>query len=199
MTGGRRRIALIAAGAVATAGLAAGAVAATNGGGDGAGDLAAAINERAGTQITADDVEGAYLDLLSERLDEAVAAGRLTREQADEMLERAKDAPGLPGLGPGPGHMMGPGGPGPHGAVLDEVATRLGLTEAQIRQRLDKGRTLTQIAKAEGVTRAQLVATIRAALTDEGVPADRVAELATHIADDTRPEGGPRGHRGPRP
>jgi hypothetical protein len=198
MTGGRRRIAIIAAGAVATAGLTAGAVAATSGGGDEAADLAGAINERAGTQITADDVEGAYLDLLSERLDEEVAAGRLTRERADAMLERAEDAPGLPGLGHGPRH-MGRGGPGPHGAVLDDVATRLGLTEAQVRRRLGTGRSLAQIADAEGVTRAQLIATIRAALTGAGVPAERAADLAAHIADHTRPEGGLRGHRGPRP
>lgn len=63
------------------------------------------------------------------------------------------------------------------------------------------GQTLTQIAKAEGVTRAQLIATIRAALRAEGVPAARTAALAAHIADHTRPEGGPGGHgpRGARP
>ncbi len=197
MIRGRRGIAALAAGAVATAGLAAGAYAATSGGGgDTAGDLAAAINERAGTQITADDVEGAYLDLLSQRLDQAVADGTLTREQADEMLQRAKDAPGLPGGGFGFGGRGGPGGPGgPHGQVLDDVADLIGLTEAQIREKLEDGDTLTQIAKAEGVTRAKLIATLRAALKEEGVPAARTAELAKHIADDTRPERGER-HRG---
>jgi cytosine/adenosine deaminase-related metal-dependent hydrolase len=194
---GRGRIAVLAAGAVATAGIAGGAVAATSGGGDEASDLAAAINERAGTQITADDVEGAYLDLLEERLDEAVTAGRLTREQADEMLARAKDAPGLPGLGGHGGPGMSRGG-GPHGAVLDEVATKLKLTEAQIRQRLENGSTLTKIAKAQGVSRAELITTIRAALKADGVPAARTAELAAHIADDTRPEPGEH-RRGPRP
>ncbi|MGD9573547.1 MAG: hypothetical protein AB7V62_16840 [Thermoleophilia bacterium] len=197
MIRGRRGIAALAAGAVATAGLAAGAYAATSGGGgDTAEDLAAAINERAGTQITADDVEGAYLDLLSQRLDEAVAAGKLTRERADEMLERAKDGPGIPGAGFGFG---GPGGPGhgPHGQVMDEVADLLGITEAQIRERLQDGKTLTQVAKAEGVTRAKLIATLRTALKAEGVPAARTAALAAHIADDTRPERGERFRGGP--
>ncbi|WP_217921201.1 hypothetical protein [Miltoncostaea oceani] len=200
MTMGRRtKIAILAAGAVASAGIAGGAVAATSGGGDQASDLAEAINERAGTQITADDVTGAYQDLLKERLDEAVAAGRITQAQADEMLERAKDAPGLPGFG-GHGPGMGRGGPGgPHGAVLDEVAAKLKLTEAQIRTKLEAGSTLTRIAKAQGVARAELIATIRAALTADGVPAARTAELAAHIADDTRPEPGEHGPRGLRP
>lgn len=84
MTFGRRRIAALAAGAVAVAGVGAGAVAASGGSGPpGASDLAAAINERAGTSITAEQVEGAFLDLLDQRLDEAVVAGRITRAQAD--------------------------------------------------------------------------------------------------------------------
>ncbi len=189
---GRRKIALVAAGAIATAGIAGGAVAATNGGGDEADDLAAAINARAGTQITAADLEAAYTDVLKERLAEAVTAGRITQAQADEMLARAADAPGLPGSGR-------PGGPGrgghggPHAQVLDEVATRVELTEEQLRTRLRAGTTLTAIAKAQGVTRAQLITTIRAALKADGVPAARTAELAAHIADDTGRRHGERG------
>jgi len=199
VTFGRRKIAALAAGAVAAAGIAGGAVAATSGSADQAGDLAAAINKRAGTSITADDVTGAYQDLLKARLDADVAAGRLTQEQADQILERAKSAPGLPGLG-GPGFGHGPGG-GPHAAVLDEVATKLKLTEEQLRTRLRNGKTLTAIAKAQGVSRADLLATIKAALKADGVPAARIDELAAHIADDTRPKGGPgRGFGwGPRP
>ena len=196
MTFGRRKIAALAAGAVAAAGIAGGAVAATSGSTDQAGDLAAAINKRAGTSITADDVTGAYKDLLKARLDADVAAGKLTQEQADQILERAQSAPGLPGFG-GPGHGVGRG---PHGAVLDDVATKLKLTEAQLRTRLESGKTLTAIAKAEGVSRADLLVTIRAALKADGVPAARINELAAHIADDTGRRGGGGGsHGGPRP
>ena len=53
---GRRKVAALAASAVAVAGISAGAVAATNGSADEASDLAAAINKRAGTSITADQV-----------------------------------------------------------------------------------------------------------------------------------------------
>ncbi|MGE0025954.1 MAG: hypothetical protein AB7O78_08505 [Thermoleophilia bacterium] len=200
MTFGRRRIAALAAGAVAVAGISAGAVAATNGSSDEASDLAAAINNRAGTSITADQVEGAFQDLLKARLDEAVKAGRITQAQADEMLKRAQDAPGLPGFG-GPGHGPGPGfghgGPGMRGGeVMTKVAKSLDLTEEQLRDRLESGTTLAQVAKAQGVSRADLIATLSAALKAEGVPAARVADLAKHIADDDHDGPGPRGGRG---
>jgi hypothetical protein len=194
VTFGRRKIAALAAGAVAVAGISAGAVAATGGSGDEASDLAAAINNRAGTSITADQVEGAFQDLLKQRLDEAVAAGRITQAQADEMLKRAQDAPGL-GLGFG-GRHGGPGGPGfgARGEVMDKVAAKLKLTEEQLHTRLHSGKTLAAIAKAQGVSRAELVATITAALKAEGVPAARADELAKHIADDAHR--GPGGRRG---
>ena len=201
MTFGRRKIAALAAGAVAAVGIAGGAVAATSGSTNQAGDLAAAINKRAGTSITADDVTGAYQDLLKTRLDADVAAGRLTQAQADQILARAKDALVQPGFG-GPPFEHGPGR-GPHGAVLGGVAKKLNLTEEQLETRLHSGKTLADIAKAQGVSRADLLATISAALKADGVPAARIDALAAHIADDTGPpEGGP-GHRGfpggPRP
>ena len=112
------------------------------------------------------------------------------------MLQRAQSAPGLPPLGmPG----RGPGGHGPHADVLAPVAKKLKLTEAQLRTKLEAGTTLTAIAKAQGVTRADLIATIKAALKAEGVPAARIADLAAHIADDTRRGGMGRDGHGPRP
>lgn len=197
MTFGRRKIAALAAGAVAVAGISAGAVAATGGSSDEASDLAAAINKRAGTSITADQVEGAVQDLLKAHLDEAVKAGRITQAQADEMLKRAQDAPGLPGVG-GPGHGPGFGhGPGMRGGeVMDKVAAKLKLSEDQLHDRLESGRTLAQVAKAQGVSRADLIATLTAALKADGVPAARAADLAKHIADDAHDGRGPRGGRG---
>lgn len=201
MSFGRRKIVAVAVGAIGAAGLAAGAVAATSGSSDEAGDLAAAINKRAGTSITAGDVTGAYQDVLKAHLDAAVAAGKITQAQADEMLQRAKDAPGLPPLG-GP-VFGGPGGGRLHADVLGPVAKTLNLTEAQLRTKLEAGSTLAKIAKAQGVSRADLIASISSALKDAGVPAARVADLAAHIADDTRPDHGPgprgRGPGGPGP
>lgn len=185
MISGRRRIAAIAAATVGAAGLATGAIAANNGSSDDAGDLAAAISKRSGAAVLTADVTGAFQDVLKANLDEAVAAGKITQAQADQMLQRAKDAPGLPRLG-GPGR-GGPGHHGPRAELLAPVAKKLNLTEAQLRTKVKAGSTLTEIAKAQGVSRADLVATIGAALKADGVPDARVADLAAHIADDSRP------------
>ena len=196
MTFGRRKIVAVAIGVIGAAGLATGAVAATSGSSDDAGDLASAINKRAGTAITADEVTGAYQDVLKANLAEAVTAGTITQEQADRMLQRAQSAPGLPPLGM---HGRGPGGHGPRADVLAPVAKKLKLTEAQLRTKLEAGTTLTAIAKAQGVSRADLIATITATLKAEGVPAARIADLAAHIADDPRRGGMGRHGHGPRP
>jgi hypothetical protein len=87
-------------------------------------------------------LEGAF----SDQLDEAVRDGKLTQEQADAIKQRIARH-GLPLGGP-----MGPGGPGhgQFGAGLDAAADYLGLTQAQLARRLANGRTLAEVARAEG-------------------------------------------------
>ena len=93
-------------------------------------------------------LEGAYGD----RVDAAVAAGKITKEQAEAMKQRAEDG-GLPLFG---GHRFGgPGGPdGHHGGglfmSLDAAATYLGVTEAKVHTELESGKSLADVAKAEG-------------------------------------------------
>jgi hypothetical protein len=85
---------------------------------------------------------------LSDRVDKAVAAGRLTKAQGAELKKRiaADEFPlfGPPAFGP---HF---GSPHPFFHGLDAAASYLGLTEAQLRSRLNAGKTLAEIAKAEG-------------------------------------------------
>ncbi len=102
---------------------------------------------------------------LENRVDEAVADGRLTEEQGTELKERigSGEFP-LLGLRGGPG--FGQHGHGP-GARLDAAATFLGLTEAEVRQQLRDGKTLAEIAKAEGKTVAALVDALVAAAKAE--------------------------------
>lgn len=203
----RRRsklVAAIAAGAVAAGGIAVGALAATGGSGpDASGDLASAINQRAGTSLTAEQLRAAYIDVLRERLAAAVTAGRLTQEQADAMVARAQ-AGGLPiepfrGRG-GPGH-------GPRAEILAPVATLLRLSEEELRTQLRSGRTLTQVAAAQNVSKADLVAAIKTAIADSGrmgLTDAELTQLATRIADGAGPgpgrgrgPGGPGGFPGP--
>jgi hypothetical protein len=101
------------------------------------------------------------------RLDAAVADGRLTSAQAASMLADLKShvddmvnrtGPGPGGRGHGPG-----GGPVDFGAVADY----LGLTPAQLGAQLEAGKSLADVAKAQGKTVAGLQDAIVAAATNK--------------------------------
>jgi polyhydroxyalkanoate synthesis regulator phasin len=84
---------------------------------------------------------------LENRVDAAVADGRLTKEQGDALKQRIESgqAP-LFELGGGPGgHDRGG-----HLGDLDAAASYLGLTEDQLRTQLQSGKTLADVAKAQG-------------------------------------------------
>jgi hypothetical protein len=105
-----------------------------------------AINEAAkqlGVQPSA--LTNALKKALENRIDAAVAAGRLTKEQGDALKARIEsgDVPLLdvPGY-----HHFGVG----HFGGLDAAATYLGLTEDALRTQLESGKTLAQIARDRG-------------------------------------------------
>jgi polyhydroxyalkanoate synthesis regulator phasin len=82
---------------------------------------------------------------LKNRVDEAVKDGRLTKEEGAKLKESI-DAGEMPlfGLGPGPGfrhHMVGP-----FHTKFEAAADYLGMTEAQLREALESGKTLAQVA-----------------------------------------------------
>lgn len=108
-------------------------------------------------------LNAALKQALENRVDAAVAAGRITKAQGDEM--KARIAAGeVPLIGVGPGH--GPHGPGHHFADLDAAASYLGVTEAALRTSLSDGSTLADVAKEKGKSvaglKAALVATAKA-------------------------------------
>ena len=123
-------------------------------------------------------LQGAAID----QLEAAVKAGKLTQAQANALKQRIQQgaAGGAPFLGPpGPGGPGGPGGLigprrafrfglgpavffGPN-APAAAVAKFLGLTEAQLLKQLQGGKSLADIAKAQGKTTAGLEAAITAA------------------------------------
>ena len=92
-------------------------------------------------------LEAALEKAFEDRIDAAVAAGRLTKAQGEELKQRIEsgDFPlfGPPAFGPGFGM------PHPFFHGLDAAASYLGLTEEQLESRLEGGKTLAQIAKAE--------------------------------------------------
>ena len=121
---------------------------------------------------------------LKNRVDEAVEAGRLTREQADELKARI-DADEYPLL-------FGHGGPGfgcrhVHVEVLSTAASYLGLTEAELRDEL-QDKTLAEIAKSKGKSVEGLVQQLVATQTkriDDAVADGRLTdEQATELKAD---------------
>jgi hypothetical protein len=99
--------------------------------------------------VTPNELSAALKGALEKRIDAAVAAGRITKTQGDEMKERLESGEfPLFGFGPGPGtfeHHEIFGG-------LDAAAAYLGLTEDELRTELDNGKSLAGVAKAHGKT-----------------------------------------------
>jgi AraC-like DNA-binding protein len=103
--------------------------------------------------ISPSKLSDALKKALGDRIDAAVAAGRITKAQGDTLKQRlnSNDLPlflgphGAPGFG--------------HRAFdrLDAAATYLGLTEAQLRSELESGKTLAQVAQAHGKSVSGLV------------------------------------------
>ncbi len=175
-----------------------------------------AIIDDAAKQLGVDSAElaDALEQALENRVDEAVADGRLTQEQGAALKARiaSGEVPllGLRGGKPDFGH-HGHG----FGARFDTAATFLGLTEAELRTQLQDGKTLAEIATAEGKTVAALVDALVAAATTELAEAvesgkltdaqrDRIVEeLEDRITEGVNAtpgehfRGGPRLHGGP--
>jgi polyhydroxyalkanoate synthesis regulator phasin len=121
--------------------------------------------------VTPNQLTAALKQALKNRVDAAVAAGRLTQAQGTELKARidAGDAP-LLGFGrPGFGHHGGPHGMHPG---LDAAADYLGVTEAQLHTALESGKTLAQVAKSKGKSVDGLVAAL---------VADEQAELSAAV------------------
>ncbi len=168
-------------------------------------DAAGRLNVSPGELRSA--LEGAFGD----QLDQAVKDGKLTQQQADQIKQRVKQY-GLPLGGPG-----GPGGPGPMGgpnhgpigASLDAAASYLGVTRAELARQLQSGKSLADVARAQGKS----VDGLEQALVDEAktrldrAVADRqltadqrdqiLREVQEHVSDIVNGRAsGPLGHHG---
>ena len=138
----KKSIVLGVAGALAVAGGGAGIAATRDSSND---DSRAIINDAAKQLgVAPSALSNALKTALKNRIDAAVAAGRLTKEQGDELKARI-DAGDIPFRFGGLQH-----GPFGHFLELDAAASYLGLTEAQLRGQLEGGKTLAQIAKDRG-------------------------------------------------
>lgn len=160
--------------------------------------------------ISGDTLRDAVESSANDEIDERVASGDLTQEQADAMKERIANAPdeafGRFGHGPG----MGRGGHFFFGG--DELATFLAVTADELRTEIQAdGATLASVAEAHGESRDELKAflteQIKTHLDDEVADGRHTQEEADQklaaftenldeMIDSTMPQGGPGMHRG---
>jgi hypothetical protein len=213
---GSRKVLAASAAALVVAGGAGVAVAASGSNARGSGFLdSVAKHLGVSPQKLEDATKAAAIDQVNADL----AAGRITKAEADAMKARIQAGDGGLGgpgrFGPGPG---GPGGPGVAGKPFlgDELATAakyLGLDESALRTKLESGQSLAAIAKAQnkdlaGLERAILdtaKADLDKAVADKKLTQsqadDLLANLKSHIddvANGTLRFRGPNGGGGPR-
>jgi hypothetical protein len=93
--------------------------------------------------VTPAALSNALKQALENRVDAAVAAGRLTKAQGDALKARIRSG-SVPFFG------FGPGGPHHFGEDLQVAADYLGLTTDQLRSQLESGKTMAAIAKENG-------------------------------------------------
>jgi hypothetical protein len=219
---GSRRVVAASAAALVVAGGAGVAVAASGGNSRGSGFLdSVAKHLGVSPQKLEDATKAAAID----QVDADLAAGRITKAQADAMKARIQSGdgvlagPGRFGAGAGGrGGAGGPGGPGVAGKPFlgDELATAakyLGLDESDLRDKLESGQSLAAIAKAQSKDLAgleQAILDTAKADLDKAVAAkeltqsqadDILANLKSHIdnvANGALRFRGPDGPRGPR-
>lgn len=123
--------------------------------------------------IPSSKLSSALKQALSNQVDAAVAAGRLTKEQGAELKQRldSGDFPLIGGLHREGGHHSGFFG------GLSAAASYLGLTEAQLHTQTESGKSLGQVAKDHGKSTDGLIAALVADAKqklDKAVSAGRI-------------------------
>jgi len=165
-------------------------------------DNQAVINDAAKQLgISPSKLSDALKQALGDRVDAAVAAGRITKAEGDALKQRIEsgDAPLFAGPHRGFGHFGFFGG-------LDAAASYLGLTEAQLHSELESGKTLAQVAQAHGKSVSGLVDALLAQAKqrlDAAVAAGRLTKAQetdmldglrdriTNLVNSRRPDGEP--------
>ena len=172
---GGRRIAVIAlSGALVAGGTGAAIAAVTKD--DGKKAEQAVLDDAAKRlDVTPEKLRDALAAAQDAQIDQAVKDGKLTQKQADAIKAARKQSGRV--LGPLGGPRLhgefdkrfgpGPGGPGIHGfghGLLDDVADALGTTPEKLFAQLRAGKSLADVAKANGKSLADVRSALKAAM-----------------------------------
>jgi hypothetical protein len=151
--------------------------------------------------VTPEKLRDALAAAQDAQLDQAVKDGDLTQKQADEIKQARKSSGHVlgPPLGPwlhgrrgrmvmpgGPGPMRGPGGKGfvmRHG-LLDDIAKALGTTQAKLFEALRSGKSIADVAKANGKSMADVRAAVEASVKSRLDEAVKDGDLTRKQADE---------------
>ena len=163
--------------------------------------------------ISVDELESALTQTQLEMIDQAVADGKLTEEEAADLREKIESGE-LPGLFPFIGRHHGPAFPRLHYLVIEAAADTLGMEVDDLKAELRDGNSLADVAETQGVSvddlKAGILENVQATLdqkvADEDLTqeqADRIFEAISDSIDrivNKTPGDGPWGgpHRGPR-
>lgn len=160
--------------------------------------------------VTPTALTNAIEKAMKARVDAAVAAGQLTKEQGDALKAKIESGELPLFAGPGGGLRDHHEGFGHHGGFggLDGAADYLGITEEALRTELASGKSLADVAKAkdksvDGLVTALVAAAtkkIDAAVTDGRLTKEQATTMkadlkdrVTDLVNGTRPEGLGRG------
>jgi outer membrane murein-binding lipoprotein Lpp len=124
--------------------------------------------------VQPNELTAALKQALKNRVDAAVRDGRLTEEEGQRLKERI-DENDMPFFGLGPTLDRHHDGPFHGPAKLEGAAEYLGMSEAQLREALEDGKTLAQVARDRGKSVEGLV--------------DKLAEYAEQKLSDAVEEG----------
>jgi hypothetical protein len=136
--------------------------------------------------VSREQLDSALQQTALDLLDQAVADGRITEDEAAEIRERIESGESLFPFFPGPGHHIGKFGHGfVVGAGLEEVADFLGVDREVVVEGLQNDQSLAQIAEANGSSRDALVAflleqtteRINQAVANERITQERADEI----------------------
>ncbi len=131
--------------------------------------------------VAVDTIVDAVVAAHTERLNEQVANGQLTQEQADAMLVlmKANVTERLNGQGPAQGREFGFGGGmgdhagmmggrrgGPENSVVTVVAEKLGLTPAELATELQAGKSVADVAQEKNVSVGTIAEAVLAPRTE---------------------------------
>ena len=155
-----------------------GAGLAATGSGNPASSFLGDVAERLG--ISQGKLENAIEEATIARIDAAVAAGDLTKEQGEALKRRVRSG-GVPSVLPsfrgGPGLMPAPPGVpfmlGPEKGLLDAAAGYLGMDAGDVHEALHEGKSLADLAKEKGKSVDGLEQALRDAIRED---ADRAVD-----------------------